>query len=148
MKLLYTACFVLLSLGFAIAQTTELVKWSARFKRISGTEGEIIIKATMAESWSLHTQSSFYPQQFYFIKNTCYNQVGKTIEPEPHKDFYDTLMRMQTRYFEKEVEFKQKIRLLCDKEFDVHIDLAGVVCNDVFGMCVFDASKLNVKIGP
>lgn len=149
MRFFYTFLLVLVGLLPTSAQILEPVKWSASFKRISDTEGEISIRAEIEAGWHLNSQTvkdPFLPQTFSFKKNDCYAKVGKVVEPKPHKDFFDDIMQAQARYFEKEVIFKQKISLLCPDDFEIKLKADGQTCSDETGMCILTSADLKVEV--
>lgn len=149
MRFFYVAFLALLGFLPASAQIQEPVKWSGAYKRLSDTEGEISLKATIQTGWHLYSQKAdpvFIPLGFTFKKNGCYTKTGKTIEPTPHKDYYDDLMQGQARYFEHEVTFKQKIALLTQDDFEIIVKLEGQACDDQTGMCVQVEATLPVAI--
>lgn len=149
MRFFYVAFLALLGILPASAQIQEPVKWSTAYKRLSDTEGEISIKAVIQTGWHLFSQKTdpvFLPLVFTYQKNGCYTKSGKTVEPAPHKDYYDDLMQGQARYFEKEVTFRQKIQLLTQDDFTVTVKIEGQACDDETGMCVQTPATLQVEI--
>lgn len=149
MRFFYVAFLALLGILPASAQIQEPVKWSTAYKRLSDTEGEISIKATIQTGWHLFSQKTdpvFLPLVFTYKKNACYTKSGKTVEPAPHKDYYDDLMQGQARYFEKEVTFRQKIQLLTQDDFTVTVNIEGQACDDETGMCVQTPATLKIDI--
>lgn len=149
MRYFYAIFLALLGFLPASAQMQEPVKWSTEYKKISETEGEIAIRATIQNGWHLYSQKTdpvFMPLVFSFKKNDCYTKLGKTIEPKPHKDYYDDLMRGQARYFEKEVVFKQKIQPLTPDDFEVTVKIEGQACDDESGMCVQTPATLTIAV--
>lgn len=150
MRYFYAILFVIIGFFSASAQIQEPVKWKTSYKRLSDTEGEISIKATIEPGWHLFSQktepSTGIPLSFSFQKNGCYKKSGKTTEPKPHKDFYDDLMQGQARYFEKEVVFKQIIQLLTNDDFEIVVDIEGQSCDDATGICVQIPATLKIKV--
>jgi len=149
MKYFYLLLILLAGFMPSTAQIQDPVKWSYEYKRLSDAEGEIKIKAVIQDGWHLFSQKTeepFLPMVFSFKKNDCYTKNGKTIEPKPHKDYFDDLMGGQARYFEKEVTFSQKINLLTADDFTLTVVLDGQACDDVTGMCVQTPATLNIPI--
>ena len=58
MRFFYVAFLALLGVAPASAQIQEPVKWSTAYKRLSDTEGEISIKATIQTGWHLYSQKT------------------------------------------------------------------------------------------
>jgi thiol:disulfide interchange protein DsbD len=133
----------------AFAQMQNPVTWSTEYKPATQTEGEIRIKAAIKSGWHLYSQKTdpvFLPLVFTWKKDACFERIGKTAEPKPHKDFYDDLMQGQARYFEKEVVFTQKIKRLTPDDFSVRVEIEGQACDDATGMCVQTPASLDIFI--
>lgn len=108
---------LLLTSGTAFAQLHKPVKWSCFAKKINRQEAEIYIKATVANGWHIYAmQVSGGPTKtsFSFTPSSSYRLIGETLEPQPIVKF-DKVLQKKLSYFEKEVVFKQKIKLLKPK---------------------------------
>lgn len=114
-------------------QVHNPVKWSYSAKAGKEGEAELIIKATIEEGWHLYSQNAGegpISTSFTFEKAPAsYDLVGKTSEPKPHKVF-DPNFGTDLQFFEKEVTFRQKIKLKKDGKFTVKGMLEFMVCND------------------
>jgi thiol:disulfide interchange protein DsbD len=140
--------FLFLPFG-AFSQMQNPVVWSWEYKAASPSEGEIRIKAVIKSGWHLYSQKTdpvFLPLVFNWSKSPCFERIGKTVEPKPHKDFYDDLMQGQARYFENQVVFTQKIKRLTQDDFSVRVDIEGQACDDATGMCVQTPASLDITI--
>ncbi len=98
----------------AFAQLESPVSWSYGYKKISKTEGIVLIKATIEDNWHLYSQNvkAGGPSKtsFSFAKSKDYVLVGKTAEPKPITK-YEKVFRMDIGYFQDEVVFQQKVKL-------------------------------------
>ena len=147
----YFYAILITVLGFlpAHSQIEVPVTWETSYKKLNDSEGEISIKANIQETFHLFSQktdpATGIPLSFTFKKNGNYAKIGKTVEPKPHKDFYDDLMGGQAKYFEKEVVFQQKIKLLNENDFDIEIDINGLACTEE-GRCIPIPTTLKVQI--
>ena len=128
---LLTLCF----LG-AFTQIINPVKWSYTIKPIKDNVFEIQMKAVVDKEWHLYSQynTEGITQQtiFTYEPNANYKLVGKTTEPK-YKELKDEFGT--DRYFEKTpVIFKQQIKVLSDKDFEIMAAVQAQSCME--GKCV------------
>lgn len=105
---------IILQSSVVCAQLYKPVKWSYLAKRLNKQEAEVHIKATVASGWHIYSmQVSGGPikTSFNFTPSKSYNLIGKTLEPKPIAK-YDKVLRKNLTFFEGEVVFKQKVKLL------------------------------------
>ena len=97
------------------AQTYSPVKWYYTITTLNNTEAIVYIHARIDLGWHIYSQNvpaggpvkteiEFYPSKDYEL-------IGKPIEPKPIILYYD-VFNMNVGYFENEVTFKQKIKIL------------------------------------
>src|SRR4051812_31527171 len=127
-----TALFLLFSL-LAKAQVYNPVKWKMSVEKISDTEYELRMNAKIQESWHLYSQNvpdgGPLPTHFTFAKNTNYKLIGEVVE-EAGKVIDDPVFKMQIKFFEKETTFRQRIKTMGNKPFEIKGELEFMVCND------------------
>ncbi len=109
--------FVLFTAFGAFAQYVQLdnhVTWSYAAKKINKTEAIVYLKATIDGDWHIYSQhiKPGGPNKtiFAFAKSKDFSLMGATVEPKPITK-YEKVFSMNVSYFEKEVLFKQKIKL-------------------------------------
>ena len=100
---------------------------------VKGKEATLIMKADVIPGWHLYSQDipsgGPIPTTFTFKSSKNYKLVGKTIEP--HADeYYDAQFDMKIKFFDKDVEFIQKIEILTVKKFTLKGNVEFMVCND------------------
>ena len=75
---------LLLVTQFSFAQEKNAVSWSASFKSLSATEGEIMISAKIEKGWHTYSQrptdAGPVPTSFSFEPSPNYSLNGKTEE--------------------------------------------------------------------
>tara|TARA_B100000674_G_scaffold44090_1_gene30534 strand:- start:57087 stop:59603 length:2517 start_codon:yes stop_codon:yes gene_type:complete len=131
----FLSIFSLLAILFyANAQIYDPVKWDYTAKRISDTEAELIIQATIEEGWHLYSQNLSSDEgpvatDFQFVKNENYELMGKTTEGKPHVEF-DPNFQMDLAFFAKKAVFKQKIKCKNPGAFDVKGSVYYMVCDN------------------
>ncbi|WP_196889664.1 protein-disulfide reductase DsbD family protein [Aureivirga sp. CE67] len=110
------------------------VKWSTSVEKINDSEFYLITKAKIEKGWHLYSQDvpefGPIPTKFYLKDSTnTYQLLGKVEEPKGHEVF-DKQFQMDVVYFEKEAVFKQKIKLLTDKEISIKTEVEFMACDD------------------
>ena len=135
-KKFLAAIFLCVSFLISYAQLESPVKWKYDLNRISDTEAELLLKATIQKNWHLYAiqhDGMELPLEIKFTPSVNYEVVGKTIEPKPTVS-YDSMFQMYSKYFSNQVTFKQKIKIKTpDKAFKIKGNLSGQACID--GRC-------------
>ncbi len=143
--------FILLLLSLSLngfSQIKSPVKWTYSVKQVNENTAELIFTANIEKAWHLYSQ---YMEEggpivtsFVFNKDKTYKLDGKTSEPTPEAE-YDEMFKMTVKYFNKQAIFKQKIKILSDKDFSVKGSFEYMVCND--GSCIpFQDNAFEFKI--
>ncbi|MFK5958526.1 MAG: cytochrome c biogenesis protein CcdA [Lutibacter sp.] len=133
MKKIILLLFLLVFSVSSFSQIYDPVKWSTSVDKISDSEFDLIITATIEEGWHLYSQN--VPENgpiatsFNFEKNDDYELVGSTIEEEGHTVF-DAVFQMEIKYFEEKAMFKQRVKILSKKTSTIVGELEFMVCDD------------------
>jgi hypothetical protein len=144
MKRFFTLFFGLCCLLNATAQKNA--DWSIAF---SQNDSMVIVKSTISKGWHIYSQhidpiAGPVPTSFSFVTKGGVKLIGSVEEPEPIVHF-DEAFGTDLMYFEKEVEFKQKIILTSQASLDVVVSY--MMCNDT--MCLPPTEeKLTVELIP
>lgn len=144
-----TALIIFASLFFLFnlnAQQQNPVKWTAIYKSINATEGEVVITANIDKGWHTYSQRATeagpIPTTFEFIKNSNYELIGKTEESNAHEE-YVKAFEAKVFVFSEKAEFKQKVKLK-NKGAAIGLKVEYMSCND--NMCLPPKTiELNVK---
>lgn len=125
--------FLLLLTSFVSrAQILDPVAWSFSSKKVSDTEADLIIKATIEPGWHLYSQfieeGGPIPTSFKFTPGP-YKLSGKVTETPKAISAHDPNFDMQVAWHEDEVVFKQRIKLTAPKA-TVAGTLEFMVCDD------------------
>lgn len=125
---------LLLFLAFANsnAQIVKPVKWSSRIVKISDTEFNLVMEGKIDNEW--HVYSQFTPENgplpaelsFQESKGN-YELVGKTKE-SPYKKQYNEVFEVEEYYFEHQVTFTQKVKILNKKLIAIKAKIDYQVC--------------------
>ena len=129
------------------AQVQNPVKWSFSVNKVSGSEAELILKAGIDKGWHMYSLTQEKDDgpvaiTFDFEKNPNYELSGKMVEPKPHQE-YDKSFEMNVRFFENEVTYKQKVKLLSAESFSIKGTIQFQACIDV---CVLQNKDFEFKI--
>lgn len=113
-KIIIASLFLTMS-GYAKGRdATGKVIWECILKRRNNDDGEIHMKAKLADGWRIYAlgnnPKSPIIMNFNFSSNKAYQTIGEVTQPTPLSK-YDDLMGMHISYFEQEVLFKQKVKI-------------------------------------
>ncbi len=98
----------------SFGQMMHPAKWT--FKSVENKNGEVelIFNVKLDKDWHMYSQftpdGGPLPTLFTFEGNTCSQLIGKVTEPKPIQEF-DSSFNVFVYTFDKEVTFKQKIKL-------------------------------------
>ncbi|WP_372746402.1 cytochrome c biogenesis protein CcdA [Lutibacter sp.] len=119
------------SIGFS--QIHDPVKWNTAVEKISETEYDLIITASIEKNWHLYSQNvpqdGPIPTSFSFEKTANFELTGTTSE-EVGKTVHDPVFDMKIKYFENKATFKQRIKLLSKDAFKINGTVEFMVCDD------------------
>lgn len=146
-KAVFLFCVLIFGLSLK-SQNLNPVSWTATYKSLSATEGEITIQAKIDKGWHTYsqrpTEAGPIPTGFVFMPSASYETVGKTIETDAHEEFVKAF-DAKIFVFTDKAEFKQKIKLKGKPGFQVSIKVEYMTCNDM--MCLPPKTvDLQVKI--
>lgn len=133
MKKMMMVAVMLLTVIMANAQLQSPVQFTAALKAVSATEAEIVFTGKIAPGWHVYStglgDEGPISASFSVDKNDGVELVGplKAVGKEINK--FDQLFGMQLRYFEKEVQFVQKVRFT-KKAYSISGYLEYGACND------------------
>ncbi|HBF19594.1 MAG: thiol:disulfide interchange protein [Owenweeksia sp.] len=125
----------LLCFGFSLsAQILDPVDWTFSVNRLSDTEAELLMTATIDEGWHIYsydldTNSSVIPTDVVWTDSEDFTLNGDVIEPQPVEE-YDKSFQETLRYHEGKVSLRQKILIHSSADFKVTGELTYMTCND------------------
>lgn len=131
--------FTLLSLTFFsfVSVAQDPVKWSATYKSISDTEGEIHITAIIDKGWHTYSQKATadgpIPTSFTFEDSKNYTRVDSTIESEPHEALVPAF-GANVLMFSDKASFVQKVKLHKKAGFPIKFKVEFMCCDNM--MCL------------
>ena len=114
--------FVLVISANVFAQIHDPVKWKTSVEKISDSEYELVVNASIEGEWHLYSQTvpedGPIPTSFVYEGNANYLKKGNTKEEKGHT-IDDPVFNMRIKYFGKEATFKQRIKLKSTAAFKI-----------------------------
>ncbi len=142
-KILFSLFAFILLIFNANAQIKQPVKWKSSVEKISETEFNLVLNASIEDGW--HVYSQFTPNDgplplVLTFKNQKGNfeLVGKAVESAYKKQFND-VFGVDEYYFEKAFSVTQRIKITNLKNAKVNLNLEYQVCKDA---CINDNKNI------
>jgi len=140
-KLLFIISFLFVGV-FTNAQIIDPVIWGFSQITISDSVVELQFKASIEEDWHLYSQftGQYYndegpiPTSFTFNKSDFFIKQDSVLEEPPIQD-YDPIWEETLKYYEGEVTFLQRIKLITKDPFKITGEINFMLCDEA--QCVF-----------
>ncbi len=133
MKKLLLLLSLLITTSTSFSQIFDPVKWTTSVEKVSDTEYDLIIQATIDENWNLYSQNvpddGPIPTTFTFEPTANYELVGNTSEEEG-RTVFDNVFEMEITYFDTKAIFKQRIKIHSQNAFKIIGEVEFMVCDD------------------
>lgn len=134
MKKLLFAVWGFVTLVFAGMAQDNPIKWTCSVNYLDGNEAELVIKAQTSGGYHLYSQfmeeGGPMPTVFNFPESGNFTLKGKASEsPDPIRET-DEIFGTQVRFFAKDAEFRQRIAINTDKDFEIAATVDYQVCNE------------------
>ncbi len=133
LKFIISILLIVLTYSLTFSQVIKPVKWNFKSKKISDNEVELTFTARIDKGWHLYSQhipeGGPVATLFSFDKNNSYKLIGTTLEPKPIKE-YDPNFKMIVKYFTKKAVFKQRVKILNKKTFNIKGYLEFMCCDN------------------
>jgi len=141
MKKILVIFFTLLSV-ITTAQILDPVSWSFTQKQLSDNEIELQFNASIEDHWHLYSQftGQYFgdegpiPTSFTFNESDFFIKQDSVLEDPPIQE-YDPIWEETLKYYEGEVTFRQRIKLLTKEPFNIKGEINFMLCDEV--QCVF-----------
>ena len=131
-KIIFSVLFAFAILSVQ-AEIQKPVTWSFSNKQLSDTEFDLILTASIDNSWHLYSQfigeGGPVPTSFKFKPSSDYTLVGKVSESPKPKKIFEKVFEMEVAFFEKKATFTQKVRLKVPAA-KIKGTLTFMVCDD------------------
>ena len=117
----------------AFSQILDPVKWSFKVEQVKPDEATLLITAKADQGWHVYSQDipkgGPIPTTFSFTKSKHFELVGNVQEPKAIEE-NDPNFDMILKFFADKVVFKQKIKVLSQKDFVVRGVVNFMCCDD------------------
>lgn len=132
MKKIISTLLLLLAIGVN-AQVYNPVKWTTSVVKISDSEYELSANAVIEKGWHLYSQTvpadGPIATKFTFAGSADYLKKGNTKEDQGHI-VNDPIYDMKITYFENKASFKQRIKVMNKKPFQIKGNVEFMACDD------------------
>jgi thiol:disulfide interchange protein DsbD len=147
MKKIVLIILILLAFAKSTAQIVKPVKWSTRIEKLSDTEFNLVMQGKIDEGWHLYSQftpdGGSLPAEFKFDKaKGNYELDGKTKE-SPYKKGFNDVFGVEEYFFEKQVTFTQRVKVINPKQTSIKVTIDYQVCKQA---CINDKKEFTFEI--
>ena len=134
MKRILFVIGIIVSFWIGGAAQENPVKWKCSVKYLDGNQAELVMKADVGGGYHLYSQfmeeGGPQPTVFHFPATDDFKLKGKISEsPKPIEET-DEIFGTLVRFFAKDAEFRQKITIETDRDFEISATVDYQVCND------------------
>ncbi|MBV1888222.1 MAG: thioredoxin family protein [Urechidicola sp.] len=134
MKKLVSLFILSFAILFTNAQILDPVTFSTSIEKISDSDYNLVVKATIEKGWHLYSQSvpedGPIPTTLHLKSiDNQFQLIGLPKEDKGHTSF-DKTFGMDIKYFENTATFKQRIHLLTNDKIDIIGEIEYMVCDD------------------
>jgi thiol:disulfide interchange protein len=147
MKKVLFFLLIFLALANVNAQIVKPVKWSTKVEKVANSEFNLVMQGKIDEGWHVYSQftpeGGSLPAEFKFDNtNGNYELVGK-VKESPYKKAFNDVFEVDEYYFEKQVTFTQKIKILNTKLTSIKAEIDYQVCKQA---CINDNVQFTFAI--
>ena len=148
MRNLLVALFLLVT---TLIQAQNPVKWDTSVEKVSDSEYELVIKATIEEHWHLYAQNqplgeeaSIIPTTFSFKDAGGNYELIEDVEEEEPITELDQIFGEELSYFAEEVTFKQRVKITNPTVNSIVGSVEYQACDDQ--RCIFNDADLGFSL--
>jgi len=138
MRKIILSMFMLMFTVWVNAQINNPVKWTHTAVKTAGKTYELRLTASIDDNWHMYAQETGdgpEPTTISFINNPLVIFDGKPKEVGKLVTVYEKYFRSESKYYEKRVDFVQKIKVKSSIATLVKGNVIYVACNDK-GKCL------------
>lgn len=127
---LFLSAFV----GNINAQMLDPVKWTYSLEKVSEDEYDLFFHAVIDENWHLYSvdvpPNGPIPTSFLFEDSEFHELVGEIVEVTKPYAKFDPSFDMTIKMFDVKADFKQRVKILSDKNFFIKGTHEFMSCDD------------------
>ena len=134
MQRLYTIILSLMMFAFgANAQMLEPIVWSSTIKMTSNNEGVMTFKASIDDGWHLYSfdlpENGPNATKISFEKTSGIELLGEIVPSRQPIDTVDLVFNIRVGWWDTDVEFSQKFKVLEEGKYDIAGEIYFQACN-------------------
>lgn len=134
MQRLYTIILSLMMFAFgANAQMLEPIVWSSTIKMTSNNEGVMTFKASIDDGWHLYSfdlpENGPNATKISFDKTSGIELLGDIVPSRQPIDTVDLVFNIRVGWWDADVEFSQKFKVLEEGKYDISGEIYFQACN-------------------
>ncbi|MBR1964534.1 MAG: thioredoxin family protein [Muribaculaceae bacterium] len=134
MQRLYTIILSLMVFAFgANAQMLEPIVWSSTIKMTSNNEGVMTFKASIDDGWHLYSfdlpENGPNATKISFDKTSGIELLGDIVPSRQPIDTVDLVFNIRVGWWDADVEFSQKFKVLEEGKYDIAGEIYFQACN-------------------
>jgi thiol:disulfide interchange protein DsbD len=150
MKKIFLFALIISSVNLLTAQSSKEVNWTYTTKKIADRTYEVHMTASIGGNYHLYAQDAGgdgpIPTAFTFSKNPVLQLNGKVKEVGSLVKKFDKTWNHDLKYYEKNVDFVQIVKLKANIKTDLIGKVEFMVCND--SQCLPPADiEIKVNVG-
>lgn len=134
LKFLFVAFSLLLVFPSVGSAQESPFGWRANVKMLSATEGEVIVKVTIANGWHLYgmnlPKGGPKSTSFDFSKSTGIKLIGKVLQSATPVSKFDSMFNLKLTYWTGSVTFRQKFKVTKPSVAKIEGVVNYMGCND------------------
>lgn len=134
MQRLYSIILSLMMFAFgANAQMLEPIVWSSTIKMTSNNEGVMTFKASIDDGWHLYSfdlpENGPNATKITFEKTSGIELLGEIVPSRQPIDTVDLVFNIRVGWWDADVEFSQKFKVLEEGKYDIAGEIYFQACN-------------------
>ena len=134
MQRLYSIILSLMMFAFgANAQMLEPIVWSSTIKMTSNNEGVMTFKASIDDGWHLYSfdlpENGPNATKISFEKTSGIELLGEIVPSRQPIDTVDLVFNIRVGWWDADVEFSQKFKVLEEGKYDIAGEIYFQACN-------------------
>ena len=133
MQKFFLICLMFLSNGQLFAQVEDPVDWNFTAKKMANNQYEVHLTANVSGNWHIYSQDCGKgpePTSISFLKNPLIKLQGKVNEIGKLETQYDPNFKSTLKFYNKQVDFVQKISKKSKASTILKGTVTFMVCNE------------------
>ena len=147
MKKLLFFLLIFLALANLNAQIVKPVKWSTKVEKLSDSAFNLVMEGKIDEGWHVYSQftpaDGPLPAEFKFKESKGNYELAGRVKESPYKKEFNDIFGVDEYFFEKNVIFIQKVKILNPKLTSIKAKIDYQVCKQA---CINDNMSFTFQL--